>query len=692
VVPLAGALAVYYSYLDGAKTGVDDLLCVVDIAEPPPNLVLAALQITWLMVVQTGGEVLIPMETFPMRSPRPTPLPSPEPGHLSQTPFATQSPAETYPVRSPPPTWTPPATGGFLRDIVIPYYLGLPQDLVDALQPLFHRDNAAVAATAALDFLTALVASTMWSERDPLRYWVDGSKLNFFSESFPLDNPDEVSVAFTDLERLFVVDVPFLPEALVLALRQWLALIGEYRLPMLMIPSHPYFTGQLIYFITSALDTLRLRPLLGSLIDKAIDAMQGTDSTVEALLPLICVLEIAIVMTLIAFLFLMARRFRRVISLLMFFRPAVALQNATVATLLLIGTVPAQEAAISFEHAGHIVENTREAVVIADRDLIIRDLNAAAERLIGNVRGTALAQALPAPPDEPGMESAIAAITDVMYGRVPPPLQDKLKINTASGLKIVALRATHLTELGILAKGDSSSHVRAVLIQIDDLTEQSCREQEIAKDADRIKVMLSRITPHEIVEQLAGGTESVSFSVQSASIGCIKVRFGSRELSIDNPFGGIHKLFALFDEWMGPFQQLSKVSVIATEYVFAGGIFTGTNKPEKHAEETTRFALKILTHREEIAAAAGPDISILIGMNTGGPLVGGVMNVHRPLFQLLGLPVRIAHEIAGSGVAGQLHVTRAVYELVYSHNFRVIERGDTKLFDGSSVHTYMITP
>jgi class 3 adenylate cyclase len=68
------------------------------------------------------------------------------------------------------------------------------------------------------------------------------------------------------------------------------------------------------------------------------------------------------------------------------------------------------------------------------------------------------------------------------------------------------------------------------------------------------------------------------------------------------------------------------------------------------------------------------------------------MNAHRTLFQLLGTAVRIARGVAEKGVSGQVHVTRAVYELIYSHNFRVIEKGDTKLKGGDSIHTYLITP
>jgi class 3 adenylate cyclase len=154
---------------------------------------------------------------------------------------------------------------------------------------------------------------------------------------------------------------------------------------------------------------------------------------------------------------------------------------------------------------------------------------------------------------------------------------------------------------------------------------------------------------------------------------------------MEDPFGGIYKLYDLFDAWMVAFPQLCRISVLATEYVFAGGVFTMTNKPDKHAEEATRFALKI---RDTV----GYGVTLLIGVNIDGPLIGGVMNVQKPAFQLIGSAVELARGLAETAVAGQIYVTRSVYEPIYSHNFRVTDRGDINLRNGKCVHTYVIIP
>jgi hypothetical protein len=219
--------------------------------------------------------------------------------------------------------------------------------------------------------------------------------------------------------------------------------------------------------------------------------------------------------------------------------------------------------------------------------------------------------------------------------------------------------------LGALAEGDAAMSIRAVVVQMNDLTEQKQHEAEVEREVRSVTKMLERVIPTSVVKQLADGTDAISFAVQTASIGCILIDVGTHEPTVDDPFAGVHKLFALFDGWMEDFGQLSRIRVSASEYIFAAGVFILANKPAKHAEEATRFALKIIASAAEVVAAVGPHISILIGLNIGGPLIAGVMNSQRSIFQLIGTPVELATQLAETGV---------------------------KIRGGKSVHTYVITP
>jgi hypothetical protein len=204
--------------------------------------------------------------------------------------------------------------------------------------------------------------------------------------------------------------------------------------------------------------------------------------------------------------------------------------------------------------------------------------------------------------------------------------------------------------------------------------------------------MLQHILLTHIVKQLAEETDSIAFAVQSATIGCVTVKLPHRDIVMEDPFGRIHKLYDLFDTCMTSFSQLSRISALTTAYVFAGEVLTMPTKSDKHAEEATPCAHTILNSAHEIRNTVGSDVSLLIGITIDGPFIGGVMNVQRPAFQLVGSAVAFPGSLAEKAVVGQIYETRVVSECIYSHHFRVTDRGDTNLQNGKSVHTYVIIP
>lgn len=72
-------------------------------------------------------------------------------------------------------------------------------------------------------------------------------------------------------------------------------------------------------------------------------------------------------------------------------------------------------------------------------------------------------------------------------------------------------------------------------------------------------------------------------------------------------------------------------------YVYAGGVFGSVNKPDKHAEEATHFALQVIKGVAAIEAQIGQKIEVIICLNTGGPLVAGVVSLSDQM-KLTGVP------------------------------------------------------
>lgn len=243
----------------------------------------------------------------------------------------------------------------------------------------------------------------------------------------------------------------------------------------------------------------------------------------------------------------------------------------------------------------------------------------------------------------------------------------------------------------IISQQDHQDIINIGLI-FDDKTEIIQREQKIIKEQEKIALMLNKVMPEQISHHLQEGAESISFTVQSATIGCIRIWSDDfNECSNQQEiFDFYYKVFNKFDEVISRFTWLTKVRTFTRTYEFAGGLLTSVNKPEKHAEESISFCLKLLEIKEELEQSIGHKIDISSGLNTGGPLVGGILNINRPNFQLLGNDVEIAQQLKSRAKPSEIQITRSVYELIYAYNFNVQEITEIKFRD-KPIRTYLVT-
>jgi class 3 adenylate cyclase len=338
--------------------------------------------------------------------------------------------------------------------------------------------------------------------------------------------------------------------------------------------------------------------------------------------------------------------------------------------------------------------------VLCDPDLVIEDLNDSFAALIGVekavLRGKRIEQQVTEwPGDETDcVEAFFLRIGLSVHGNGPPVGSEQLHITGAGGVeKHVAVTVSYLNEIG-LAKGTSANLISAIAFQFNDLTDQKKREAILQAQSKRIRDLLMRTMPTPIVDQLSEGAHSVAYAVQTASIGYVEVVVEppSSDAAVGEIFRRWHKVFTIMDDVISAFPTLDKIRTEGSMYIFAGGMFGSGQKPEKQAEEATKFGLKLITTAAKGAAQVGFNVDFRIGLNTGGPLVAGVMNRKRPAFQLIGPAANLAEALMRTGELNQVHLTRPVYEMIYSHNFKVTERGDVKLPGGRTIPTYVVIP
>jgi class 3 adenylate cyclase len=122
-------------------------------------------------------------------------------------------------------------------------------------------------------------------------------------------------------------------------------------------------------------------------------------------------------------------------------------------------------------------------------------------------------------------------------------------------------------------------------------------------------------------------------------------------------------------------------------------VFSEVNQPAEHAKQVVSFGLDALDSVTELNREQHESLEIRVGVNTGGPIVAGVLGggVGKPTFEILGPSINMAQQMEHHGVPMMVHISRAVYELVYGDTFQIKERGATEINSGTVI-TYLVSP
>jgi class 3 adenylate cyclase len=228
-----------------------------------------------------------------------------------------------------------------------------------------------------------------------------------------------------------------------------------------------------------------------------------------------------------------------------------------------------------------------------------------------------------------------------------------------------------------------------------DVTQRLRYNTLIAHERAKSDSMLKSILPPLLVPRVQAGEKNISFSVASASIVFIDiVSFtpwcGSSQA--DKVMMTLNNMFKRFDQNCGQYSTMTRIKCIGDCYMAAGGVFDEVNQPAEHAKQVVGFGLDCLTSMGEMNAELDEQLQIRVGVNTGGPIVAGVLGggAGKPTFEILGRAINMAQQMEHHGVPMMVHVSRAVYEHIYGDQFIVKERGSVEI-KGGPVVTYLVS-
>ena len=219
------------------------------------------------------------------------------------------------------------------------------------------------------------------------------------------------------------------------------------------------------------------------------------------------------------------------------------------------------------------------------------------------------------------------------------------------------------------------------------------KNKEVKEEKSKSDVLLSSILPPSLVKRVQAGEQNISFAVQTATIvfmDIVSFTPWCGSLPADKVMATLNNLFRKFDAACARQHEMTKIKCIGDCYMAAGGVFAEVNQPAEHAKEVVLFGLDSLDCVTQLNGELGEKLQIRVGINTGGPIVAGVLGIGKPTFEIIGPAINMAQQMEHHGVPMQVHVSRSVYELIYGDTFIIKERGVVEV-KGGSVVTYLVT-
>ena len=214
----------------------------------------------------------------------------------------------------------------------------------------------------------------------------------------------------------------------------------------------------------------------------------------------------------------------------------------------------------------------------------------------------------------------------------------------------------------------------------------------IAEEKSKSDALLASILPPNLISRVQNGEENISFSVQSASICFMDIVEFTPWCAANTAsmiMSTLNLMFKYFDSSLATHSTLTKIKCIGDCYMAAGGIFVEVNQPSVHAKEMIEFGLEAIQNVRRINEERNQTLRIRVGVNTGGPIVAGVLGIGKPTFEILGPAINMAQQMEHHGVPMQVHISRSSYELIYGGTFNVKERGQIEIKNGT-VRTYLV--
>jgi PAS domain S-box-containing protein len=235
---------------------------------------------------------------------------------------------------------------------------------------------------------------------------------------------------------------------------------------------------------------------------------------------------------------------------------------------------------------------------------------------------------------------------------------------------------------------DRYGNVMGILGVVEDITPRKLAEEALLLEQQKSEQLLRNVLPQAIVEQLKQNSESsVAEQFECATILFADIvgftPFASRLAPLEL-VNFLNRIFSKFDRLAQEY-GLEKIKTIGDAYMVAGGL------PLPHPDRMAAIAEMALDMQHALRTFTTPwgdSLQIRIGIHDG-PVVAGVIGIHKFTYDLWGDTVNVASRMESSGEPGRIQVTRSIYEAL-KHRYHFEERGIVFVKGKGEMSTYWL--
>ncbi|OHT12838.1 hypothetical protein TRFO_17206 [Tritrichomonas foetus] len=239
-------------------------------------------------------------------------------------------------------------------------------------------------------------------------------------------------------------------------------------------------------------------------------------------------------------------------------------------------------------------------------------------------------------------------------------------------------------------KSSNGPHLFAILKNTEFIVIQQQEAEYLKK---RSESLLYHIMPPDIVRRLNQGEKNVSMSIQSASIMFIDiVQFSTYSLPLlpQKIIQTLSDICNSYDRKIAEYQNMNKIKMIGDIYMCAAGLFRNEPEPKKDTIEMIKFGFDALQSIQDVNLKMNTNFRVRIGLNTGGPIIAGVLGTDKLIFDIIGDAINIASRLQSTGEPGKIHISSETRDLIHNVGFIIEERGLTFLKGKGQKKTYQV--